>query len=330
MARIYYDKDVRLDPLKDKKVAVIGYGSQGRAQALNLRDSGIDVVVGVRPGGGSWGKAEKDGFPPKRIEDAVKEADVVQVLVPDLQQPKVYKDHIEPALRSGVALGFSHGFCIHYGLIKPPSNVDVFMVAPKSPGPRLREEYVAGRGVPSLVAVAQDYTGRAKEIALAYAKAIGSTRSGVIETTFAEEVETDLFGEQAVLVGGVTYLILAGYETLVNAGYQPEVAYFEVLNELKLIVDLIYEGGLSYMLNSVSETARYGGLTRGSWVVGEEARRAMSKLLEDIKSGYFAREWAGDIESSRDRMNKLLERVSRHQIEEVGRVIRRMIGLGGG
>ena len=329
MAKIYYDSDVKLDPLKDKIVAVVGYGNQGRAQALNLRDSGVKVVVGVRPNGKSWRAAESDGFTPKRIEDAVKEADVVQILVPDLQQPGVYEKHIAPFLDKGMALGFSHGFCIHYGLIKPPSHVDVFMVAPKSPGPRLREEYLAGRGVPSLVAVAQDYSGSAKELALAYAKAIGSTRSGVIETTFAEEVETDLFGEQSVLVGGITYLILAGYETLVNSGYQPEVAYFEVLNELKLIVDLIYRGGLSYMLRSVSETARYGGLTRGSWVIGEESRKAMRKLLEDIRNGSFAKEWAGDIKSSMKRLEELIKKVENHQIEKVGKTIRSMIGLGG-
>ncbi|MFP3228971.1 MAG: ketol-acid reductoisomerase [Nitrososphaeria archaeon] len=326
--RIYYDDGVSLEPILSRRVAIIGYGSQGRAQALNLRDSGVDVRVGLRRGGRSWEVASRDGFEPLTIEDAVRWADVVQILIPDLQQPSVYASAIAPNLRRGASLGFAHAFNIHYGLIRPPEWADVFMVAPKSPGPRVREEYVAGRGVPSLVAVAQDRSGRARELALAYAKAIGSTRAGVLETTFREEVETDLFGEQAVLVGGVTYLILRGFETLVEAGYQPEVAYFEVLNELKLIVDLIQSGGLTHMLESVSETARYGGLTRGPRVIDERVKETMRRLLDEVRSGEFAREWAGgDVEGSLAEMRRLVDAVRAHQIEEVGARLRRLMRM---
>ncbi len=328
MPKIYYDEDVSMDPILSRKVAVIGYGSQGRAQALNLRDSGVEVRVGLRRDGRSWSQASRDGFEPMPIDEAVRWADVVQILIPDLQQPSVYSSIIAPNLRRGSALGFAHAFNIHYGLIRPPDWADVFMVAPKSPGPRLREEYLAGRGVPSLVAVAQDRSGRAKELALAYAKAIGSTRAGVLETTFKEEVETDLFGEQTVLVGGVTYLILRGFETLVEAGYQPEVAYFEVLNELKLIVDLIQSGGLSRMLESVSETARYGGLTRGPRVIDEHVRERMREVLREIQSGEFAKEWAGDVERSSAEMRRLVEAIKSHQIERVGEQVRRLMKIG--
>ncbi|MGC8612624.1 MAG: ketol-acid reductoisomerase, partial [Conexivisphaera sp.] len=269
-----------------------------------------------------------DGFEPLPIDDAVRRADVVQILIPDLQQPSVYSSVIGPNLRKGAALGFAHAFNMHYGLIRPPGWADVFMVAPKSPGPRLRDEYVAGRGVPSLIAVAQDGSGKAKDLALAYAKAIGSTRAGVMETTFKEEVETDLFGEQTVLVGGVTYLILRGFETLVEAGYQPEVAYFEVLNELKLIVDLIQSGGISHMLESVSETARYGGMTRGPRVIDERVRENMREVLKEIQSGEFAREWAGDVDKSSAEMRRLVDSIRSHQIEKVGEQVRRLMKIG--
>ncbi|MGC9116050.1 MAG: ketol-acid reductoisomerase [Conexivisphaera sp.] len=327
MPKIYYDNDVSLEPILSRRVAVIGYGSQGRAQALNLRDSGVDVVVGTRPGR-SRDQASRDGFDPLPVDEAVRRADVVQLLIPDLQQPSVYSSLIAPNLRRGASLGFSHAFNIHYGLIKPPEWADVFMVAPKSPGPRLREEYVAGRGVPALVAVAQDRSGGAMSLALAYSKAIGSTRAGVLETTFKEEVETDLFGEQSVLVGGVTYLILAGFETLVKAGYQPEVAYFEVLNELKLIVDLIQSGGLTHMLESVSETARYGGLTRGPRVIDDHVRESMRRILSEVQSGEFAREWAGDVERSSAEMRRLVDSIRAHQIERVGEQVRRLMKVG--
>ena len=328
MSKIYYDNDVSMEPILSRKVAVIGYGSQGRAQALNLRDSGVEVYVGLRRGGRSWSQASQDGFEPLPMDDAVRRADVVQILIPDLQQPSVYSSVIGPNLRKGAALGFAHAFNMHYGLIRPPGWADVFMVAPKSPGPRLRDEYVAGRGVPSLIAVAQDGSGKAKGLALAYAKAIGSTRAGVMETTFKEEVETDLFGEQTVLVGGVTYLILRGFETLVEAGYQPEVAYFEVLNELKLIVDLIQSGGISHMLESVSETARYGGMTRGPRVIDERVRENMREVLKEIQSGEFAREWAGDVDKSSAEMRRLVDSIRSHQIEKVGEQVRRLMKIG--
>ncbi len=328
MTKVFYDEDVRIDPIEDRLVAVIGYGSQGRAQALNLRDAGVSVIVGVRPNGPSWRRAKEDGFEPLEIGEAAKRADVIQMLIPDLWQPEVYRKDIRPTLEEGDALGFSHAFCVHYGLIKPPEEVDVFMVAPKGPGPRVREEFVAGRGVPSLVAVEQDYTGRAMDLALAYAKAIGSTRAGVMKTSFKEEVETDLFGEQTVLVGGITYLILSGFETLVEAGYQPEVAYFEVLNELKLIVDLIYHGGLTNMLESVSETARYGGLTRGPRVIDEGVRKEMKEILEEIRSGKFAEEWTGNMEASRRRMKELVDEMEDHEIERIGEQMRRLMRAG--
>lgn len=328
MPKIYYDDDVSLDAILSRKVAVIGYGSQGRAQALNLRDSGVDVSVGLRRGGSSWAQASRDGFEPLPIDEAVRRASVVQLLIPDLQQPSVYGELISPNLRRGTALGFAHAFNIHYGLIRPPEWADVFMVAPKSPGPRVRGEYLAGRGVPSLVAVAQNASGKALDLALAYGKAIGSTRAGVMETTFKEEVETDLFGEQTVLVGGVTYLILRGFETLVAAGYQPEVAYFEVLNELKLIVDLIQSGGLSHMLESVSETARYGGMTRGPRVVDEHVAENMKSILREIQSGEFAREWSGDVAKSSAEMRRLVDSVRAHQIERVGEQVRKLMKIG--
>lgn len=327
MARIYYDEDANLDALSGKTVAIIGYGSQGRAHALNLRDSGVEVVVGLRKGGNSWRVAEEDGFSPLEIERAAEKGDVVMLLVPDIVHKQVYEEKIAPYMREGKALAFAHGYSIRFGLIKPPKEVDVFMVAPKGPGKKVREMYQQGFGVPALVAVEQDYSGKALDIALAYAKGIGSTRAGVVQTTFAEETETDLFGEQAVLVGGVMSLIEKGFEVLTEAGYQPELAYFEVCNELKLIVDLIYAGGFKGMLNAVSDTAKYGGLTRGYRIVDDHVKENMKRALEEIKSGKFAEEWTGDIEGSTKRLEEMMKEVDGKQIEKVGRFIRRMAGI---
>lgn len=281
MATIYYDADVSLEPLQGKVVAVLGYGSQGHAHAQNLRDSGIKVVVGLRAGSKSWEKVKSDGLEPATIEDAVKRADLIAFMTPDTEMPAMYRQSVAPHLREGQALLFAHGFNIHFRQIVPPPTVDVIMVAPKGPGNLVRQMYLEGKGVPSLVAVHQDYTGNAKQLALAYAKALGATRAGVIETTFAEETETDLFGEQCVLCGGVTELIRAGFETLVEAGYQPEVAYFECLHELKLIVDLIYSQGISGMRKWISDTAKYGDVTRGRRAINESVRKAMKEILEE-------------------------------------------------
>jgi len=325
MARIYYDRDVDPKVLKGRTVAVIGYGSQGHAHAQNLRDSGVSVVVGLYRGSRSWAKAEADGLPVKTVPEAVESADIVQILVPDEIHADLYRQEIGPHLRSGKALGVSHAFSIHFNQITPPPDVDVFLVAPKSPGHLLRRMFVEGKGVPGLLAVYQDATGKAKDIALAYAQAIGCTRAGVIETTFKEEVETDLFGEQAVLCGGVTELIKAGFETLVEAGYQPEIAYFECLNELKLIVDLIYEGGLSWMRYSVSNTAEYGDLTRGKRIITEQTREAMRQLLREIQSGEFAREWILENQAGRPVLTARRRQEAQHPIEEVGRRLREMM-----
>ncbi|HIE36122.1 MAG TPA: ketol-acid reductoisomerase, partial [Candidatus Omnitrophica bacterium] len=287
MAKIYYDKDVSLDILKKKKVAIVGYGAQGRAHALNLRDSKIKVIVAELKGSPNYEQAKKDGFNPVSAYEASRQADIIHFLTQDLVQPKVYKEEIKPNLKKEKALGFSHGFNIHFHQIEPPSFIDVYMVAPKGPGTLVREMYLQKKGVPCLVAVYQDATKNAKKIALSYAKAIGGTRAGVIETTFREETETDLFGEQVVLCGGVTKLIQKGFETLVEAGYQPEVAYFECLHELKLITDLIYSKGISGMRQVISDTAEYGDLTRGKRIINEDTKREMRKILEEIQSGEF-------------------------------------------
>ena len=325
MAKIYYDQDADLNLLKDKTVAIIGYGIQGRGQALCLRDSGINVVISELEGTANYQQAEEDGFNPLRADQATGVADIIQILTQDHVQAKVYKENIKPNLKKGKALCFSHGFNIRFKQIKPPKKVDVFMVAPKGPGALVRKMYEEGKGVPCLLAVFQDATGQAKQLGLAYAKAIGGTRAGVIETTFDEETETDLFGEQAVLCGGVTELIRAGFDTLIEAGYQPEIAYFEVLHELKLITDLIQEVGISGMRRRVSNTACYGDLTRGSKIITEKTRRAMAKILKDVKSGRFAREWIKENENGRSLFNELLKKGDEHKVEEVGRQLREMM-----
>jgi len=325
MAKIYYDQDADLDLLKDKTIAIIGYGIQGRGQALCLRDSGCRVIVSELEGTPNFEQAKKDGFIPVSASEAAGAADIIQILTQDHAQAKVYKENIKPNLKKGKVICFSHGFNIRFKQIKPPKNVDVFMVAPKGPGALVRLMYEEGKGVPCLVAVFQDATAQAKQLALAYAKAIGGTRAGVIETTFEEETETDLFGEQAVLCGGVTELIKAGFDTLVEAGYQPEIAYFEVLHELKLITDLIQEAGISGMRRRVSNTACYGDLTRGPMVITQKTRKVMKKILKDIKSGKFAREWIKENEAGRPNFNRLLQEGDNHQIEEVGKRLREMM-----
>jgi len=325
MAKIYYDNDADLGLLKDKTIAIIGYGIQGRAQALCLRDSGCRVVVSELQGTVNYEQAKKDGFTPVSVEEAARAADIIQILTQDHVQAKVYKEAIKPNLKKGKALCFSHGFNIRFKQIKPPKNVDVFMVAPKGPGALVRRMYEEGKGVPSLVAVFQDASGEALKIALAYAKGIGATKAGVIGTTFDEETETDLFGEQAVLCGGVTELIKAGFDTLVDAGYQPEIAYFEVLHELKLITDLIQETGISGMRRRVSNTACYGDLSRGPMVITAKTRKVMQKLLKEIKSGKFAREWIKENEAGRPNFDRLLKEGDEHRIEQVGKQLREMM-----
>lgn len=325
MTRMYYDKDANLDILKGKKVAILGYGSQGHAQAQNLRDSGVDVIVANRKGTANYEKAVADGFTPVSVAEASAEADVIQVLLPDEIQARVYKSDIEKNLTEGKTLVFSHGFNIHFGQIVPPKDVDVIMVAPKGPGHLVRRVYTEGGGVPALIAVEQDYTGRAKDTALAYAKGIGATRAGVIETTFKEETETDLFGEQVVLCGGVTELVRAGFEILVEAGYQPEIAYFECLHELKLIVDLMYEGGISGMRYSISDTAEYGDMISGKRVITAETRKEMKRILEDIQTGRFAKEWLLENQANRPVYNAIKKRESEHLIEVVGQKLRSMM-----
>ena len=324
MARIFYDRDADLAVLSGKTVAVVGYGSQGHAHALNLRDSGVQVVVANRPGSRNYRRAVEDGFTVLSPAEAAARAQVVQLLVPDHVMPDVFEE-IRPHLSEGKALGFAHGFNIHFGQIRPPQGVDVFMVAPKGPGHLVRRMFEEGKGVPALIAVHQDATGRARELALAYAKGLGATRAGVIETTFREETETDLFGEQAVLCGGVTELVRAGFETLVQAGYQPEVAYFECLHELKLIVDLMWEGGISWMRHSISDTAEFGDLTVGPKVIDDHVRANMRRVLENIRSGQFAREWILENRAGRPVMNALRLAQARHPIEEVGRRLRAMM-----
>jgi ketol-acid reductoisomerase len=325
MARVYTDGDASLEPLKNKTIAVIGYGIQGRAQAMNLRDSGLRVVVGLRKGGKSWDLAVAERFEVYEVEEAVMRADVVLVLIPDMEQPKVWERQIGPFLKEGAVVDFAHGFNIHYGLIKPPRHVDVVMVAPKAPGKAVREEFLAGKGVPALVAVHQDYSGSALKYALALAKGIGATRAGVIETTFAEETETDLIGEQTVLVGGLMELIKRGFEVLVEMGYQPEVAYFEVLNEAKLIMDLIWQRGIYGMLNGVSDTAKYGGLTVGPKVIDEDVKDKMRQAALRVKSGEFAKEWVEEYSKGAPTLERLMEAVENHPIEQVGTQMRKLL-----
>ncbi len=320
--RIYDDNDADRTYIDDKTVAVLGYGSQGHAHALNLRDSGVDVMVGLREDSASRAAAEEEGLTVGTAAEVTAAADIVSVLVPDNVQPTLYDAAIEPNLEPGDTLQFAHGFNIHYNQITPPEGVDVTMVAPKSPGHLVRRNYEAGEGTPGLLAIYQDATGEAKETGLAYAQAIGCARAGVVETSFKEETETDLFGEQVVLCGGVTSLIKAGFETLVDAGYSPEMAYYECLNELKLIVDLIYEGGLMGMWNSVSDTAEYGGLTRGDVVVDEHAREQMEQILEDVQDGTFAHEWIAENQVNRPRYSQLREAEQNHEIEAVGEELR--------
>lgn len=325
MAKIYYDKDADLNLLKDKTIAIIGYGIQGRGQSLCLRDSGCKVIVSEMEGIPNYEQAKKDGFSPVSAAEAAKQADIIQILTQDHVQAKVYQDSIKPNLKKGKALCFSHGFNIRFKQIKPPKNVDVFMVAPKGPGALVRRMYEEGKGVPGLIAVFQDATGQAKQLALAYAKAIKATTAGVIETTFEEETETDLFGEQAVLCGGVSELIKAGFDTLIEAGYQPEIAYFEVLHELKLITDLIQERGISGMRRGVSNTACYGDLSRGPRIITAKTRKEMKKMLKEIKSGKFAKEWIKENEQGRPNFNRLLKDGDEHLIEKVGKDLREMM-----
>jgi ketol-acid reductoisomerase len=325
MVKMYYDKDADLKLLEGKTVAVLGYGSQGHGHALNLKDSGVNVIIGLYEGSKSWKKAEEAGFTVKTVAEATKAANVVMVLTPDHVQAKMYEEEIKPNLSEGDALAFAHGFNIRYHQIVPPEFVDIFMVAPKGPGHLVRRMYEQGAGVPCLLAVEQDYTGNAKKLGLAYAKGIGGTRAGVIETTFAEETETDLFGEQCVLCGGVSELIKAGFETLVEAGYQPEIAYFECLNEMKLIVDLIYEGGLSLMRYSVSDTAKYGDITVGKRIINEDVRKEMKKVLDEIVDGEFARRWILENQANRPVYKTLLAKEAEHPIEKVGAQLRSMM-----
>ncbi len=325
MAKVYLDKDANLEILKDEVIAIIGYGSQGHAHALNLKDSGLNVVVGLREGGSSWEKAKSDGLKVLSVAEAAEKATIIMFLIPDTIQPDVYKREVAPYLKEGDAIAFAHGFNIHYGQIVPPSFVDVFMIAPKGPGYLVRKMYEENKGVPCLLAVQQDATGRAFERALAYAKGIGGTRAGVIETTFAEETETDLFGEQVILCGGVTSLIKAAFETLIEAGYQPEVAYFECLHELKLIVDLIYEQGISGMRRWISDTAKYGDVTRGPRVIDDYVRDTMWEILDEIQTGKFAKEWILENKVGRPVFNALLKRDEEHLIEKVGARLREMM-----
>src|SRR5467141_2396809 len=319
MANLYYDNSADLSLIQAKKVAIIGYGSQGHAHALNLRDSGVSVRVGLHEASSSRAKAQKEGLTVNSPAEAAAWADVIMILVPDTKQPKVYRDAIEPNLKPGKTLMFAHGFNIRFGTIKPPAAVDVSMIAPKAPGHRVREVFTEGGGTPALLAVEQDASGKAKALALSYAKGLGCTRAGVLETTFTEETETDLFGEQAVLCGGVSELIKAGFETLVDAGYQPEVAYFECMHELKLIVDLFYQGGLNYMRYSVSNTAEYGDYTRGPRIVTEQTKAEMKKILTEIQTGQFAKEWILENKANQASFQALRRRERNHPLEQVGK-----------
>ena len=324
MSKVLYEKDVQTEVLQEKKIAVIGYGSQGHAHSLNLRESGFDVVIGLRPGK-SQEKAEEDGFTVLNVADAVSQSDVIMVLLPDETQAAVYKDSIEPNLKEGDALVFAHGFNVHYGQIVPPANVDVFLVAPKGPGHLVRRTYQEGAGVPALYGVYQDVTGNARALALAYSVGVGSARAGVLETTFQEETETDLFGEQAVLCGGVSGLVKAGFETLTEAGYQPEVAYFETLHEVKLIVDLMYEGGLENMRYSISDTAQWGDFVSGPRVINEETKARMKEVLDDVQSGEFAKGWILENQANRPKFNAINAQENNHPIEKVGKELRNLM-----
>lgn len=324
MSKIYYQSDCDIKVLKNKTVAVIGYGSQGHAHALNLRESGVNVIIGLHEGGKSWPKAVAAGFEVYTVAEATKRADVVMILINDERQAKVYKESIEANLKDGAALAFAHGFNIHFKQIIPPKNVDVFMIAPKGPGHTVRSEYQDGKGVPCLVAIEQDYTGKALDVALAYAAGIGGARAGVLETTFKCETETDLFGEQAVLCGGVTALMKAGFETLVEAGYDPKNAYFECIHEMKLIVDLIYKGGFSLMRYSVSDTAEYGDYETGKRLITDETKKEMKKVLEEIQDGTFASKWIAENNNGRAHFNAKRALEASHQLEEVGKEIRSM------
>ena len=322
---VYYDKDADLSVVAQRRVAVVGYGSQGHAHANNLRDSGVDVTVALREGSASWAKAEAAGLAVQPVADAVRDADLVMVLAPDEHQPRIYADAIEPNIKEGAAIAFAHGFNIHFQLIEPRADLDVVMIAPKGPGHTVRSTYVEGGGVPSLIAIAADASGQAKELALAYACAIGAGRAGIIETSFREETETDLFGEQTVLCGGAAALVTAGFETLVEAGYAPEMAYFECLHELKLIVDFFYEGGISNMWYTVSNTAEYGGLTRGPRIVNEDTKAEMRRILKEIQSGTFAREFVAENQAGAPTIKAMRRMSGAHQIEAVGAGLRAMM-----
>ncbi len=325
MAEIFYENQADLARLKSKPIAIIGFGSQGHAHAMNLKDSGLDVRVGLYEGSKSWGKVEAAGLPVRTVSEAAREAQIIMMLTPDIGQAQIYRDHIAQHMTPGKTLMFAHGFNIRFGQIVPPDGIDVSMVAPKGPGHRLREVYEQGGGIPALVAVERNASGGAFEDALAYARGLGCTRAGVLKTTFTEETETDLFGEQAVLCGGVSALIKAGFETLIAAGYQPEVAYFECLHEVKLIVDLIYQGGLNYMRYSISDTAEYGDYTAGPKVINEQSKAAMQQLLADIQSGAFAEEWIEENHNGRPNFNAIRRQETEHPVEQVGRELRRLM-----
>ena len=325
MAKMFYEKDTNLGLLQGKKVAVIGFGSQGHAHALNLHESGVDVIVGLYEGSKSWNKAKEAGLEVTTTSEAAKNADIIIILVPDEKQAKLYREEIEPYLEEGNALVFAHGFNIHFKQIVPPSNVDVFMIAPKGPGHMVRKTYTEGSGVPCLIAVEQDYSGKAKDLALAYANGIGGARAGVLETTFKDETETDLFGEQAVLCGGVTALIKAGFETLVEAGYAPENAYFECMHEMKLIVDLMYQGGMAAMRYSISDTAEYGDYVTGSRIITDETKKEMKQVLTEIQDGTFAKKWLLENQVGRPTFNAMRRMEAEHPIEKVGKELREMM-----
>ena len=325
MAKMFYEKDTNLGLLQGKKIAVIGFGSQGHAHALNLHESGVDVIVGLYEGSKSWDKVKEAGLEVATTAEAAKKADIIMILVPDEKQAKLYREEIEPYLKDGNALVFAHGFNIHFKQIVPPSNVDVFMIAPKGPGHMVRRTYTEGSGVPCLIAVEQDYSGKAKDLALAYANGIGGARAGVLETTFKDETETDLFGEQAVLCGGITALIKAGFETLVEAGYAPENAYFECMHEMKLIVDLMYQGGMAAMRYSISDTAEYGDYVTGSRIITDETKKEMKQVLTEIQNGTFAKKWLLENQVGRPTFNAMRRMEAEHPIEKVGKELREMM-----